>query len=104
MKKILINKTTKNVLGWYNTETLTDDFIIKEIAENKSLPESDIELIEYTGTEMPSSVKHKYNPTTQLFETRSDWVPPVILSEEELAEIKRLQEAQIPPTQPNQGA
>jgi hypothetical protein len=104
VKKVLINKTTKNVLGWYSTETLTDEFIIKETAENKSLQESDIELIEYTGNEMPSSVKHKYNPTTQLFEIRTDWTPPVVLSEEELAEIKRLQEAQISPTQPNQGA
>lgn len=77
MKKVLINKTTGNVLGWYSTNSLTDEFIVKETAENNSLTESEIEIIVYNGNEMLSAVKHKYNFNTQNFEIRTDWVAPI---------------------------
>ena len=77
MKKVLINKATGNVLGAYNTDSLTDEFIIKETAENNSLSESEVEIIVYSGNEMLSAVKHKYNSSTQIFETRTDWTAPI---------------------------
>ena len=77
MKKVLINKAAGNVLGWYSTDSLTDEFILKETAENNSLSESEVEIIAYSGNEMLSAVKHKYNSSTQNFETRTDWVAPI---------------------------
>lgn len=95
MKKVLINKITGNVLGWYGSPTtLTNQFMIKETAENNNLLENEVEVIEYSGSEMLSAVKHKYNSSTQTFETRSDWVPPPVLTQEELDAIRLAQQAQ----------
>lgn len=97
IKRVLINKSTGNFLTFYSSGTLSDEFVIKETAENTNLPESEIEIIQYTGTEPLSTVKHRYNFITQQFETRSDWVPPPVLTQEELDAIRLAQQAQQAP-------
>ncbi len=94
MKRILINNITGNVLSFYSSDTLSDELIIKETAENNQLQPSEVEIIQYAGTEPISGVRHKYNHGTQQFETRSDWVAPPVLTQEELDAIRVAQQAQ----------
>ncbi len=94
MKRVLINKTTGNVLSFYSSDTMSDTFIIAETAENNQLQPSEVEIVQYTDVEPISGVKHKYNSATQQFETRIDWTPPPVLTQEELDAIRLAQQAQ----------